>query len=100
MINNQNLITGTETKEDETTIGMQINCASIDVLAESHIRHSSCIIEEEENDTTTIGMQLNCNNDTATENTTRNNNNNERLIVGISTDIGKQAQTTQNKKRK
>ena len=121
VLNNQNLVTGAETKEDKITIGMQINCDSTDVLAESHIHHSSCIIEKEENDTKTIGMQLNCNsidflaeslinhnfptiegeaNDAATQNTTINNNNKECLIVGISTDICKQAQTTQNKERK
>ena len=119
--NNQNLITGAETKEDETTISMQNDCNSVDFLTESCIHHSSCIIEEEEDDMTAIGMQIDYNSvdfledslishnspifeeetkDTAAHNTTTNNNNIESLIVGIRTDIGKQAQTTQNKKRK
>ena len=47
---NQNSITGAETKEDETTTGMQIDCNSVDFLTESCIHHSSCIIEEEEDE--------------------------------------------------
>ena len=77
----QNLIADTETKDDATTIDMQIKCVSIDFLAESLIHHSSFVIEEE--------------NDTATQNTIINDNNNESLIVGIGTDVGKQAQTMQ-----
>ena len=82
VLNNQNLITGAEMKEDETTIDMQFNYDSIDFLAESPIHCNSLIMEEEESDTTA------------------NNNNMESLIVGINADVGKQAQTTQNKKRK
>ena len=121
MLSNQNLITGVETKKDETTIGMQINCNSIDFLAESHIHHSSCIIEEEEDDKTAIGIQIDCNSIgfledsltshnspifeeevkyTAAQITITNNNNIESLIVGISTDVGKQVQTTQNNKKR
>ena len=117
----QNLIADAETKEDETSIGTQINCNSIDFLAESHIHHSSYIIEEEEDDTTPIGIQIDCNSvdfledlliscnspifeeetkDTAAQNTTINNNNIESLIVDISTDVDKQAQTIQKKKGK
>ena len=81
------MITGAEIKEDETTIGMQINCNSVDFLTVSLINHNSPTIKEETKDT-------------AAQNTTTNNNNIESLIVGISTDAGKQAQTTQNKKRK
>ena len=87
MLNNQNMITGAEIKEDETTIGMQINCNSVDFLTDSLISHNFPIIEEETKDT-------------AAQNTKTNNNNIESLIVGIGTGIGKQAQTTQNKKRK
>ena len=45
------LIADTETKDDMTTTDIQINCNSIDFLAESLLHHSSFIIEEEENDT-------------------------------------------------
>ena len=81
----KNLIADAETKNDATTIDMQINCDNIDFLAESLIHHSSFVIEEEENDT-------------ATQNTIINNNNNESLIIGIGTDVGKQEQTMQKKK--
>ena len=82
VLNNQNVITGRETKEDEITIDMQFNYDSINCLVESPIHCNSLIMEGDENDTTT------------------NNNNIESLSVGISTDVGTQAQTTQNKKRK
>ena len=89
MLNKQNLITGAETKEEDdmTAIGIQIGCNSVNFLEDSLMSHNSPIFEEETKDT-------------AAQNTTTNNNNIESLIVGISTDIGKQAQTTQNKKRK
>ena len=86
VLNNKNLITGAETKEDETTIGMQIDCNSVDFLENSLISCNSPIFEEETKDT-------------ATQNTKTNNNNIESLIVGISTGIGKQAETKQNKTR-
>ena len=38
---NKNSIIGAETKDDMTTIDMQINCDSIDVLPESVTDHSS-----------------------------------------------------------
>ena len=69
-----------------TVRGIQIDCNSVDFLEDSLISHSSPIFEEETKDT-------------ATQNTTKNNDNIESLIVGISTDIGKQAQTSENKKR-
>ena len=81
----QNLLADAETKDDATTIDMQIKCDSIDFLAESLIHHSSFIIEEEENDT-------------ATQNTIINNNINESLIAKIGTDVGKQAQTMKRRK--
>ena len=64
---------------------MQFN--SIDFLAESLIHCNSFIIEEEENDA-------------AAKNKIINNNNNESLVVGIDTNVSKQAQTMQRKKRK
>ena len=67
------------------TIGMQFN--SIDFLAESLIHCNSFIIEEGENNT-------------AAKNNIINNNNNESLVVGIDTNVGKQAQIMQKKKRK
>ena len=122
VLNNQNSITGAETKEDETTIDMQFNNDGTDCIAESIIHSSSVIVKEKEkDDTTTIGAQIDCNSidflrdslisynshiieketkDTAAQNATTNNNNSESSIVGISTDIGKQAQKTQNNKRK
>ena len=76
-----------EEEEDDTTgIGIQNDCNSVDFLEDSLISHNSPIIEEDTKDT-------------AAQNTT-NNNNIESLIVDISTDVGNQAQTTQNKKRK
>ena len=88
VLNNQNSITGAETKEEDDMIavGIQIDCNSVDFLEDSFISCNSPIFEEETKDT-------------AAQNTT-NNNNIESLIVGISTDSGKQEQTTQNKKRK
>ena len=101
-------------QEEETTIDMQINCNSIDFPTESCIHHSSYTIEEEEDDTTALGIQIDCNivdppaelltshnsfiieeetKATAAQNTTTNNNNIESLIVGISTEVGKQVQT-------
>ena len=53
---NQNSITGAETKDDATTIDMQINCDSIDVLPESVTHHSSSLHEEGMDDTAIIGM--------------------------------------------
>ena len=67
------------------TIGMK--CNSIDFPAESLTHHKSFIIEEEENDT-------------ATKNNIIINNHNESLVVGIDTNVGKQAQIMQKKKRK
>ena len=68
-----------------TTIGMQIDCNSIDFLTYSLISLNSHIIEKETKDT-------------AAQNTATNNNNSESLIVGINTDISKQAQKTQTTK--
>ena len=68
-------------------IGIQTDCNSVDFLEDSLTSCNSHIFEEETKYT-------------ATQNTTTNNNNIESSIVGISTDIGKQAQTTQNKKRR
>ena len=85
--NNPNLITGVETKEDKTTTGIQIDCNRVDFLEDSLTHCNSPIFEEETKYT-------------AAQNTKTNNNNIESLIVGISTDVGKQAQTTQNKKRR
>ena len=84
---NQNLIADPETKDDTATIGMQFNYDSIDFLAESLTHHNSFTIKEEENYTTA-------------KNNIINNNNNESLVVGIDTNVGKQAQTMQKKKRK
>ena len=118
LIHNSPFITEEKEKDDMATIGMQ--CSSTDFLAEPLIHNSSIIIEEKEkHDMATIGMQFNSTDflaesliphnsliieeetkDTAAQNTTTNNNNIESLIAGISTDVGKQAQTTQNKKRK
>ena len=62
MLNSQNLITGAETKEDETTIDMQFNYDGIDCISESIIYNRSVIIKEKEkDDMTTIGTQINCN---------------------------------------
>ena len=83
----KNLIADAETKDDVTTIDIQINCNSIEFLAESIIHHSSFIIEKEENDM-------------AAKNSIINNNNNESLIVGIDTNVGKKVQTMQKKKRR
>ena len=115
------MITGTETKEEEATIDTQINCNNIDFLTESCIHHSSYTIEEEEDDIMALSIQIDCNivdplaelltchssliiqeetKITATQNTTTNKNNIKSLIVGLSTDIGKQAQLTSNNKRK
>ena len=70
-----------------TAIGIQTDYNSVDFLEDSLISCNSPIFEEETKDT-------------AAQNTTTNNNNIESLIVGISTDVGMQAQTKQIKKRK
>ena len=118
---NQNSITGAETKDDVTTIDIQINCDSIDVLLESVTHHSSSLSEEGKDDMAIIGMQVNHDivdplaellihlnsfiieeeaKDITTQNNIMINNNSESLIVGMSTGSDKQAQTTHNKKRK
>ena len=56
---NQNSITGTETKDDVTTIDMQINCDGIDVLLESVTHHNSSLSEEGKGDMAIIDMQVN-----------------------------------------
>ena len=109
----QNLIADAETKDDMATIGMQFNYDSIDCLAESLIHNSSLTIEEKEkDDTATIGMQFNIinflaeslihpnsfiieeeENDMAAKINIINNNNNESLVVGIDTNVVKEAQT-------
>ena len=116
----QKLIADAETKDHMAIIGMQFNYDSIDCLAESLIHNSSFTMEEKEkDDMATIGMQCNSidflaeslthhnffiieeeENDMATENNIINNNNNESLVVGIDTNVGKQAQIMQKKKRK
>ena len=119
---NQNLIADAETKDDTATIGMQFNYDSIDCLAESLIHNCSFIIGEKEkdgDDMATIGMQFNsidflaeslihCNsfiieekeNDAAAKNNIINNNNNESLVVGINTNVGKQAQNDAKEEKK
>ena len=118
---NQNSIAGAETKDDATTMDMQINCDSIDVLMESVTHNGSFITDKGENDKAIIGLQVNYDivdplaelltnhnsfiieaeaKDTTTQNNTIISNTNESLFVGMSTGGDKQAQTTHNKKRK
>ena len=116
MLNNQDLMTDAETKEDETTIDKQFNYNNIDCIAESVTHHNSFSIEKGEDDMTIIGMKFNYNivdhfadalthnnsfvvkeeaKDMTTQNNIITNNKNEGLIV----DAGRQNQTVQKKKK-
>ena len=60
VLNNQNFITGAETKKNETTIDMHFNYDGIDCIAESILHNSSLTTEEKKMDNTgTIDMQVN-----------------------------------------
>ena len=118
---NQNSIAGAETKDDATTMDMQINCDSVDVLMELVTHNSSFITEEGGDDKAIIGLQVNYDivdplselltdhtsfiieeeaKDTTTQNNTIISIINESLFVGMSTGSDWQAQATHNKKRK